>query len=105
MPETKNPLQISVYDHTNRSIVNAKVSVKSLAARNAKALPLTLDKASGAYRLNGAAPGPYLASVAAAGFESQDREIQISPGGTREIFILGTKGLPVLYRGKVQVPF
>ena len=41
----------------------------------------------------------------AEGFESDKREVQVDPGGLKDVFILGKKGMPFYYRGKTKVPF
>jgi len=50
-------------------------------------------------------PGVYVVKVSVTGMQSESREISIATGTHQETFVIGEKGLPFYYRGKVQIPF
>jgi len=66
---------------------------------------LKYNKLTGLFVALNIQPGLYIAKVESKGYESQQREINLNGGEHEETFILGKKGMPFYYRGKVKVPF
>lgn len=98
-------VQIAVYDHKSNRLPNARVALKSITKKSRKVIHLKYDKQWQVYQAPDVNPGNYLLQVEAEGFESDQREVQVDPAGLKEKFILGKKGMPFYYRGKVKVPF
>ncbi|HSK17690.1 MAG TPA: S8 family serine peptidase [Longimicrobiales bacterium] len=98
----KTRVDIDVRDLKGGGIANAQVELTPFP----KGEPVTLkfDPGTGSYR-GTVAPGRYTASVAHRGSERQQRRVDVQPAGNQEVFILGPRGLPFYYRGRVKTPF
>src|SRR3990167_679866 len=96
---------ISVFDYSKRIINNAKVTLKLLLKNEKKIISLKFDKQWQSYRAEQVKLGIYLLRVEASGYEPDERKVRVGADGLKEIFILGKKGMPFYYRGKVKVPF
>ncbi len=126
MSTKENPaagaLRVDVRDLAGQPIADATVIVTALigpgqrkpgttkgkeneGAVKGKESRLKYDKNSRTYIAHDPTPGRYLISVSAGELEPQSRETVVQPAGTEELFILGKKGLPSYFRGKVRVPF
>lgn len=102
----KRPMvQVAVYDYKSNPLSNARVTLKPLGEKPSKVINLKFDKQWQVYGASDINPGNYLLQTEAEGFESDQRKVQVDPAGLREKFILGKKGMPFYYRGKVKVPF
>ena len=99
--KNSNIIRITVVDFNNQPISNAEVTI---AAKSEK-VNLKYDKYLSAYCTEKFRSGRYSLTVAASGFEMQQKEIFIGAGGMEDIFILGKKDMPFYYRGTVKVPF
>ncbi|MGQ0642004.1 MAG: S8 family serine peptidase [Gemmatimonadaceae bacterium] len=120
MPKINRPttptgqLRVDVRDLADQPLADAVVTLKPSAhggRRPARAKDLTreirlkFDKAGRVFAATNLVPGLYQLSVSRGGLEAQEREITVQPGGSDELFILGKKGLPSYFRGRVRVPF
>ena len=106
MKGQKRPMvEIAVYDYLNKVLPNAKVTLNPLGEKQGKIISLKFDKQWQSYRAFDVNPGRYLLVAEAEGFESDKREVQVDPSGLKDMFILGKKGMPFYYRGKIKVPF
>lgn len=106
MKKQEMPLvQVRVTDFRGRPLPNARVSLRPLRQRIKRAINLKFNRRWRLYALTRIDPGDYVLGVSARGLESQQREIQISSAGLKDSFILGRRGMPFYYRGKVKVPF
>src|SRR3989337_3060437 len=106
-PETRNikmktNLKVEVFDLHNQKATKAKVEIiderkeKKFAKLNAK---------SGVFEATLNAPGLHPIRVTLQGHEAQTRKVQVNPGQHMETFVLGKKGMPFYYRGRIKVPF
>jgi hypothetical protein len=95
-------LSVLVLDFQRRPLDGAEVKASD---DQGKTTSVEFDAASGTYRAILACPARYTLSVSMKGYESQERKIQLSPGGQEEVFILGAEGMGYYYRGRVKVPF
>ena len=98
-------IEVAVYDYKSRLLPNAKVTLKPLMQKQRKIINLKFDKRWQVYRAYDVSPGPYLLKAEAESVEFDQREVLVHPSDLKEIFILGKKGMPFYYRGKVKVPF
>ncbi len=92
---------VKVLDRESKKLANAAVEL-SLGAHR---LQLTYDKRTGCYESRDFKAGRYIATVSAPGLQPDSREVTVHETGGRETFVLGEKGLPFYYRGKVKIPF
>jgi subtilisin family serine protease len=83
---------------------NANVQLVSVT-REKKEIKPEFEKLTGLFVVRNIQPGLYTVTVESKGYESQQREITLNSGEHEETFILGKKGMPFYYRGKVKVPF
>jgi Subtilase family len=97
-------VEVIVHSFERKPLERAGVEMKPLSDQG-KELQLQLDRARGAYRASGVAPGEYLLRVRAEGYEPDERQVVVDPGGLSEWFVLGKKDMPFYYRGRVRVPF
>lgn len=106
MKGQKRPMvEITVCDYKSKVLSNAKVTLKPLGEKPGEIISLKFDKQWQTYRAFDVNPGYYIVRAEAEGLESDEREVQVAPGGIKDISILGKKGMPFYYRGKVKVPF
>ena len=106
MKEQKRPMvEVAVYDYASKALPNTKVTLNPLVAKPGKIISLKFNKQWQTYRAFDVSPGHYLLMAEAEGFESDKREVQVDPSGLKDMFILGKKGMPFYYRGKIKVPF
>jgi len=98
-------VQVFVYDYAGIPIAKAKVSIqpKSGKSRSTKTLPF--DKKIGGYVVAGVQPGKYVLRAGLTGYETDEREVMVGHAEVRQVFVLGKKGMPFLFRGAVKVPF
>lgn len=73
--------------------------------RKPKSITLQYNKATGLYQAANLQTGTYRVEASADRYESQERTLNLNSGTHEEKFILGKKGMPAYYRGKVKVPF
>lgn len=66
---------------------------------------VTFDPRTEVFCVENLPAGDYLITAAAEGYEAQERQIELTGGTGEELFILGHKGQPAYYRGRVRVPF
>lgn len=106
MKEQKGPIvEVAVFDYKRKPLSNARVTLKPLRKKPSKVIDLKFDKQWQVYRAADITPDHYLLRAEAKGFEPDQRGVKVDPGGLKERFILGKKGMPFYYRGKVKVPF
>jgi subtilisin family serine protease len=106
MDRIKNPpVQVSVYDYAGNPIFKAEVTLQPKKNKTKRTLVLHFNKKVQVFYAKNVLPGSYVLKVEAAGFEPDKRDVSIAHATLKEIFILGRKGMPSLYRGKVRVPF
>jgi hypothetical protein len=102
--QSQGRIEVRVLDHRLEVIPDAKVRIGRGSGEGPRGNELVFDKAIGSYR--GTAPrGSLTLVVSHSRLEGQERSIEVRPGATREIAILGEKGMPFYYRGTVKVPF
>lgn len=95
-------LKVEVLDLQRRRATRARVEVTS---ERKEKVPARLDAASGVFEATLSAPGVYTIRVSLKDHEAQTRKVRLSSGERGETFVLGKKGLPFYYRGRVKVPF
>jgi hypothetical protein len=107
-------LRVDVRDLADQPLADAVVKLKSDAQgvrRSARSkgatreIGLKFNKVERRFAATDLVPGLYQVSVSRSGLEAQERKIVVQPGGSEELFILGKKGLPSYFRGRVRVPF
>jgi hypothetical protein len=98
-------VEVAAYDYLRNVVTNAKVTLTPFGEKSRKSIDLKFDKRKKRYRATDVTMGQYLLQVKADGFEPQKREVEVSNAGLKEIFILGKKGMPFYYKGRVMVPF
>lgn len=69
------------------------------------AAKVVYDKTLDAFVAADLPAGDYVVTASADGYEAQERLVTVASGGSEELFILGRKGQPAYYRGRVRVPF
>jgi hypothetical protein len=104
-PQKRPKIMTAVFDHNNKVLPNAKVTLTLLGEKKDKTTELKFDKQWQNYVIADIKPGQYLLRVEAKGLETDEREVRVDIGGLKEIMIIGKKGMPHYYRGKVKVPF
>ena len=100
----KQNVQVSVYDHASKPIIDAKVTLQHKSSRSKEIITLLFSKKLQVYQ-GDVNSGIYICKVSAKGLHPDARELIIGPSDLKNIFVLGKKGMPYLYRGKVKVPF
>ena len=99
---TTGSLRVRVVDLSRTPIPGATVRLS-----RAKAAPLSLrfDKHTSLHAIETDQQGTFTLSVSARGFESQERPVTLPHVPSPEEFVLGRKGMPFYFRGKVRTPF
>ncbi len=121
MPKENQPttrigrLRVDVRDLAGEPLADAVVTLKPQGQRErrrgprakeqAREIRLKFDKPERVFAAGPLVPGAYRLAVTRSGLEGQEREITVHPGGSDELFILGKRGLPSYFRGRVRVPF
>ncbi|NBD31920.1 MAG: S8 family serine peptidase, partial [Cyanobacteria bacterium] len=100
----KPRVQVTVLNHNRERLSNAMVTLQSLERPEEESIQLEYNSRKRVFR-GAVTSGRYLLHAEAEGLESDQREVQVDPAGTKEIVLLGQPGLPFYYRGKVKVPF
>lgn len=103
-PANQNIL-LSILDYSRKIINNATVTLKPLAKTEERTIYFKFDPRTRLYRAEQITPGAYFLKVEAPDYEPDERKISVGATPLRETFILGKKGMPFYYRGKVKVPF
>jgi uncharacterized membrane protein len=106
--QRRSIIKIVVYNHKHKLLSNAKVIVKPLKEADAgrrKFISMRFDETMKVYQANNVDPGRYIFRAELKGYEAQERVVTVGQSGSREIFILGTKGMSFFYSGKIKVPF
>lgn len=100
-------LEVEVRDYRDRLRDDARVILRPSGetAGASATRTLELDRSTSIYRVRGIAPGRYRLRAEAGDLEGQEREVEVHPAGSREVFVLGEPGMPSFQRGKVRVPF
>ncbi len=98
-------LIVFVYGHSGTVLEKSVVSIRLKGEKSGDAKKIPFDKKSGGYRAADLKPGQYMVSAGATDFETDEREIRLSNADVRQVFVLGKKGMPFLFRGAVKVPF
>jgi hypothetical protein len=105
-------LRVDVRDLDGNSLSRATVTLESHGTGRrrgrrpaGKRLTLAFDKSTRAFVASSLDPGTYRLAVQHAGLAPDSRDVQVHPGGSEELVILGRPGLPTYYRGRVRVPF
>lgn len=81
------------------------ISVAKVEKNKREEIKLQFNKHTGLFVVHNIQPGLYIAKAESKDYEPQQREINLNSGEHEETFILGKKGMPFYYRGKVKVPF
>jgi len=100
----KPRVQVTVLNHNRERLSNAIVTLQSLERPEEESIQLEYNSRKRVFR-GAVTSGRYLLHAEAEGLESDQREVQVDPAGTKEIVLLGQPELPFYYRGKVKVPF
>jgi hypothetical protein len=98
--------RVTAFDRTLAD--NAAVSLEPLAtASGKKAAPIKAeyDKRRDCFVAQIPQAGSYIITAGSGGYEPQQRQVNLVSGTNEELFILGRKGMPVYFRGRVPVPF
>jgi subtilisin family serine protease len=97
-------VHVTVFNHRDRPLRSARVTLRPLGGREVDEVRLRYDPARGVFHAAAPEPGRYYLRAAAANLEPDAREITVGPDAQIETFVLGPRGLSILYRGKVRVP-
>lgn len=98
-------VEVTVFDYNNKLIENARVTLEVREQEGRQIFNLKFDPVRGSYVSPDVPAGLYLLKVEAKGYAPDDREVRVDPAGLQTIVILGTPGMPFLYRGEVKNPF
>lgn len=98
-------LEVSVVDVRGVRLPKANVQIHRLGTDDEKPVRLRYDRAADAFVGESVTRGRYQVVVRATGVESDERVVDVGGGTNREKFVLGKKGLPHYYQGRVRVPF
>ena len=98
----KISLLIRVIDVDNKKIMDAEVVVHD---EKKQTLRLEANKKIGLYVAEEISPGTVEIKVSYKDLASETRTVTLNTGENEEVFILGRKGMPFYYRGRVKVPF
>lgn len=103
MKSVQTGIRVQVVSFNGELLRDATVVVRPAAGKKA---PVTLrfDPRQGTYTA-ALAPGEYVTQVAARGYDAQQRAVVVGTAALAEAFVLGRKGMPYYYRGRVRVPF
>jgi subtilisin family serine protease len=105
MADRQSKVQISVFDHTGKVLEKAKVTLEAREQPKARKHMLKYLAQMGCYEASDVEPGRYTVTAKAPGYSEDERPVQVDPAGLNTVVILGTPGLPFLYRGDVKTPF
>ncbi len=97
-------LSVRVVDLERDPVSSASVSLIS-QSKGAKPINLDWNKKTNLYSVEVNNRGTFKLTVSATRFDSQERVINLPHPATVEEFILGKKGMPFYYRGRVKTPF
>jgi subtilase family protein len=101
-PRDRPAVRVRVVDPAERPITGATV----VATSAGPATLLPFDPFWHVYTNRSLTPGTYLLRVSAAGVETQQRTIAVTPDdGALETFVLGDATLPYYYQGHVKIPY
>ncbi len=98
-------LSVRVINFERNPVSGANVS---LVPQNKDAKPIKLEwnEKTNLYSVTvNNTRGTFTLMVSAKGFDKQEREIKLPHPATVEEFVLGKKGMPFYYRGRVKTPF
>ena len=96
-------LKVEVLDLQHRRVTKAKVEVTDEQSK--KKTSAKLNTTSDVFEATLTAPDLYSIRVTLQEHEAQTRKVQVNPGEHEETFVMGKKGMPFYYRGRVKVPF
>lgn len=97
-------LSVRVVDLDRDPVSGACVSLIP-QSKGAKPINLDWNGKTNLYSVAVNTRGIFILTVSAKGFDDQDREINLPHPATVEEFVLGKKGMPFYYRGRVKTPF
>lgn len=103
-PPSKSRLEIVVLDVHGDPLPSARVELSGAGAREEDRTP-SFRQDAGAFVADSPPSGAVEVTVSHRGLESQTRSVGSGDAPRRETFVLGKKGLPYFYRGRVRVPF
>lgn len=103
--EVHNKVEIAVRTFKHEPIADAQVRIRLVGPNEGREVALKYDKRTETYVTTDVEPGYYLLTASTRGYQSDSREVQVDPGGLKDVFVLGKKGMPFYYRGQVRVPF
>lgn len=96
-------------DRRELQVGNRKRILDAIASltctQNGTLQKIQFDDRQKVYRVTNLRPGAYILSVATAGFQAEQRVIEIEGGEQTEVVILGLDGMPAYYQGRVRIPF
>jgi subtilisin family serine protease len=98
-------LEVRVSDTKHQPIRGAAVRLLPVGKEKGRPFTFEYDSSSGAHVALAVPPGRYRLSVGGRGVQGEERVVEINPGVNQEKVVLGRKGLPYYYRGRVRVPF
>jgi hypothetical protein len=102
--EGRGGITVTVFNHRNRPLPKARVTLRPLGGREEDEIALPYDPARRHFHAPAPRPGRYYLRAAAGNNDPDEREIVVGPNAQAQTFVLGPRGLPILYRGKVRVP-
>jgi subtilisin family serine protease len=100
-------IRVQVVGFNGELLRDATVVVRPAAGKGRgkqRGITLRFDPRNGAYTA-ALAPGDYIAQVTVRGYDAQERAVALGTAAGAETFVLGRKGMPFYYRGRVRVPF
>lgn len=97
-------LSVRVVDLERDPVSRARVSLIP-QSKSAKPINLDWNEKANLYSAAVNTRGTFTLTVSATGFDGQERVINLPHPATVEEFVLGKKGMPFYYRGRVKTPF
>jgi len=103
--EQYSVVHVMVYDHTGKKLTIAQLTLERCESSSEQNYGFKLDSRYGYYTARDIPTGRYLLSAKAAGYQDDQRTVQVDPAGLNTVMILGADEWPFLYRGEVKTPF
>ena len=97
-------LVVDVRDLKGEPISDAKVELSPAKGVKGKAVRMKYDKRAGCFVCGELRPGPVVIEVRHDKLQAQNREVRIGVAPSRELFILGKRGVKTYFREKVRMP-
>ncbi|MGK5683432.1 S8 family serine peptidase [Actinoplanes sp. URMC 104] len=98
-------LEVVVLHHERGALAGATVTLRRVDFPSGHGVRASFDEDTSRYLVSGVGEGRHLLRVGHPDTNADEREIEVDPAGSTEVFVLGEPGLPHFRRGRVRVPF